>query len=44
MTDFASKKLASHLTTNSEARSKATLSAKQNSHREKLLAEDDDDE
>jgi hypothetical protein len=44
MTDFASKKPASHLTTNSEARSKATLSAKQNSHREKLLAEEDDDE
>jgi hypothetical protein len=44
MTDFASKKPASHLTSNSEARSKATLSAKQNSHREKLLAEEDDDE
>ena len=44
MTDFASKKPASHLTSNSEARSKATLSAKQNSQREKLLATEDDDE
>ncbi len=44
MTDFASKKPASHLTTNSEARSKASALAKQNSQREKLLAENDDDE
>ena len=42
MSDFASKKPASHLTTNSEARSKASVLAKQNSHREKLLAEDDE--